>query len=253
VIEDGFAREVLAGCSLFSAVDASALEACLAAVRTRRFRRDEIVFHQGDPGDALHVIARGSVKIVLPSPDAAEPAILATLGPGEFFGEVALLDRQPHSASVIALAPTQTLALARADFERLFETQPGLRWALLTSLAGEIRRLTWHVESLHFLDLRERLARRIAGLVALAPGSRPDGGEVRLDWPYTQSEVAGMIGGSRESVNRLLAELVAQGVIRFERDVLVVPDPARLTAGDASPARTAHPRPPRPRARAARA
>ena len=104
MFDETFARGALARCVLFEGVDLDAMDACLACLRVRRFRRDETVFHQGDPGDALHVIASGSVKVVLPSPDAGEPAILATLGPGDFFGELALLDGDPHSASVIALS-----------------------------------------------------------------------------------------------------------------------------------------------------
>jgi CRP/FNR family transcriptional regulator, cyclic AMP receptor protein len=225
VIDEGFARRALAACVLFDAVDAEAMAACIACLRNRRFRREETVFHQGDPGDALYVLATGRVKIVLPAPAAGEPAILATLGPGDFFGELALLDGEPHSASAVALEPVETLMLARADFERLFESQPGLRRALVGSLARELRRLTGHVESLHFLDLRERLAQRLWELA----GSPAGDGEVRIDWPYTQSELAGMVGGSRESVNRLLADLAARGLIRFERDALVIPDHERLT------------------------
>jgi CRP/FNR family transcriptional regulator/CRP/FNR family cyclic AMP-dependent transcriptional regulator len=230
VFDETFARGALARCVLFEGVDLDAMEACLACLRVRRFRRDETVFHQGDPGDALHVIASGFVKVVLPSPEAGEPAILATLGPGEFFGELALLDGDPHSASVIALEPTETLVLGRADFERLFETQPGLRRALVASLARHLRRLTGHVEALHFLDLRERLALRIAELATAETGDRGTSrsGEARLDRHYTQSELAGMVGGSRESVNRILAEFVTRGLIRIERDALVVPDVGRL-------------------------
>jgi CRP/FNR family transcriptional regulator/CRP/FNR family cyclic AMP-dependent transcriptional regulator len=230
VFDETFARGALAGCVLFEGVDLDAMDACLACLRVRHFRRDETVFHQGDAGDALHVIASGAVKVVLPSPDAGEPAILAALGPGDFFGELALLDGDPHSASVIALEPTETLVLGRADFERLFETEPGLRRALVTSLARHLRRLTGHVEALHFLDLRERLALRIAELAGDEAGEAGASrtGEVRLDRHYTQSELAGMVGGSRESVNRILAEFVARGLIRFERDTLVVPDIGRL-------------------------
>jgi CRP-like cAMP-binding protein len=225
VIDEGFARRALTACVLFDAVDMEAMDACIGCLRGRRFRRDETIFHQGDPGDALHVIASGRVKIVLPAPDAGEPAILVALGPGDFFGELALLDGEPHSASAVALEPVETLMLGRADFERLFESQPGLRRALVASLARELRRLTGHVEALHFLDLRERLAQRLRELAG-----RPEGtGEVRIDWPYTQSELAGMVGGSRESVNRLLADLAVRGLIRFERDALLIPDLGRLT------------------------
>ncbi len=194
-------------------------------MRLRRFRRDQTIFHQGDPGDALFVIASGMVKVVLPSPDAGEPAILATLGPGDFFGELAMLDGEPHSATVITLEPVETLVLGRVDFEVLFEREPGLWRALVASLARELRRLTGHVEAMHFLDMRERLAMQIASLAGPADA---DGG-ARLDRRYTQSELAGMVGGSRESVNRILAEFVARGLVRYDRECLVVPDLGRLT------------------------
>lgn len=231
MFDQSIARQALGRCVLFQGIDPDALEACVACLRIRRFRRDETVFHQGDPGDALHVIVGGAVKVVLPAPDATESAILATLGPGDFFGELALLDGEPHSASVIALDPTETLVLRRADFERLFETQPGLRRALVASLTGELRRLTDHVEALHFLGLRQRLARRVLALAGIGgPGTDPRATGVRVDWPYTQAELAGMVGGSRETVNRLLAEFVAAGLVRFERETLVIPDPGRLLA-----------------------
>jgi len=224
MIDEGLAREALGRCVLFARLGDEALAACIDRMRSRRFRRDQTVFHQGDPGDALFVIATGSVKVVLPSPDAAEPAILATLGPGDFFGELAMLDGEPHSATVITLEATETLVLGRADFEVLFEREPDLWRALVGSLARELRRLTGHVEALHFLDLRERLAQQLASLA----GAADAGGEGRLDRRYTQSELAGMVGGSRESVNRLLAEFVARGLVRFERDIMVIPDLGRL-------------------------
>ena len=228
MIDEDFAREALEGCVLFQHVDVQGLDACLACLRLRRFKRDETVFHQGDPGDALYIVASGRVKVVLPSPDASEGAILATLARGQFFGELAMLDGQPHSADVVAIEPTETLVLGRVDFERLFESEPSIRRSLVLALARELRRLTDHVEALHFLDLPQRLAQRIAELALASPDARP-GTEVRLDWPYTQAELAGMVGGSRESVNRLLADFVGRGLIRFERDILVVPDAGRLT------------------------
>lgn len=231
MVDAQVARDALRRCVLFCRVADADLDACVDSLRARRFRRDETVFHQGDPGDALHVVVRGTVKILLPTPGGGEPAILATLGPGAFFGELALLDDEPRSASAVALEPTETLVLGRAAFDHLLETAPSLRHALLAALAGELRRLTDHVEGLHFLDLSSRLARRIADLVAASPErtAGPDT-EVRVPWPYTQAELAGMIGGSRESVNRILTDFTGRGFLRLERDVLVVADPAALEA-----------------------
>ena len=225
-IETDFAIGALRRCALFGRVDDGSLAMCAATLRVRRFRRGDTIFHQGDPGDSLFIIESGSVKIVLPSPEGEEGAIIATLGRGDFFGELALLDGAPRSATAIAVELTETLALRREAFETLVDTQPALRRALFAGLAAELRRLTGHVEELHFLDLPGRLAAR---LVRLAREQQPDAhGEVRLDWPYTQSDLASMIGGTRQTVNRLLSDFVAQGLIRFEKESIVIPDLDRL-------------------------
>ena len=173
-------------------------------------------------------MASGAVKILLPAEDGTEPAILTTIGPGGFFGELTLLDGGPRSATAVALEPVTAQVLRRDAFDRLIDGEPALRRTLLAALAAEIRRLTLQVEDLHFLDLPSRLARAI--LRAISVDGAPPAGEARLPWPYTQSELAGMIGGSRQSVNRLLADFVDDGLLRFEGDTLVVPDPERLAA-----------------------
>ncbi len=221
-----FATEALRRCRLFARVDPESLAVCAASLRVRRYRRSETVFHQGDPGDSLYIVESGSVKIVLPSPEGEEGAIIATLGRGEFFGELALLDGAPHSATAVAIEPTQALVLRRETFDELIETQPALRRALFAGLAGELRRLTDHVEDLYFLDLPGRLA---SSLVRRARQRNPgNANNVRLEWPFTQSELAAMVGGTRQSVNRLLADLSARGLIRIEGDSLVIPDVDRL-------------------------
>lgn len=225
-VETAFALEALRRCALFALVDDASLEMCAASLRVRRFRRNETIFHQGDPGDSLFIIESGAVKIVLPSPEGEEGAIIATLGRGDFFGELALLDDAPRSATAISVEATETLALRRDAFHLLIGTEPALRRALFAGLAAELRRLTGHVEELHFLDLPGRLASR---LVRLAREQQPGAsGEVRLSWPYTQSDLAAMIGGTRQTVNRLLSDFVAQGLIRLDRDSLVIPDLERL-------------------------
>src|SRR5205814_1740963 len=144
--DDATASEALRASGLFGAADAAAIDALVRVLRIRRFRRGETIFHQGDPGDALFVLASGSVKVVLPSDEGAEPAIVAILGAGEFFGELAILDGAPHSATIVAVEATETLVLHRDAFLDLIDRDAGLRRALLASLAAEIRRLTGHVE-----------------------------------------------------------------------------------------------------------
>jgi CRP/FNR family cyclic AMP-dependent transcriptional regulator len=220
------AAGALRRCPLFSRVDDETLLRCTASLRVRRYRRNETIFHQGDPGDSLYVIESGAVKIVLPDPEGEEGAIIATLGPGDFFGELALLDGEEHSATAVALEATEAQVLRRDAFDRLVDEDPNLRRALFAGLVGELRRLTQHVGELHFLNLPGRLALRI---VRMARDTEPGAsGEIRLSWPFSQSELAAMIGGTRQTVNRLLADFAAEGLIRIEKETLVIPDLERL-------------------------
>ncbi len=225
-VEVEFAIESLRRSPLFAQVDDRALEACAASLSVRRHRRGETIFHQGDPGHALFIIESGAVKIVLPSPEGDEGAIIATLARGDFFGELALLDGAPHSATAVAIEPTQTLVLAREQFEQLIATEAGMRQALFAGIVAELRRLTAHVEELTFLDLPSRLAKRLVRLAREADPSAT--GEVRLAWPYTQTDLAAMIGGTRQTVNRLLTDLSSRGLVYFEKDVAVIPSLERL-------------------------
>jgi CRP/FNR family cyclic AMP-dependent transcriptional regulator len=220
------AAEALRRCMLFSRVDDETLARCIDSLRSRRYRRNETIFHQGDRGDSLYVIQSGAVKIVLPDPEGEEGAIIATLGPGDFFGELALLDGEEHSATAIALEPSEALVLRRETFDRLVDEDPNLRRALFAGLVGELRRLTYHVGELHFLNLPGRLARRIVRMAREADPAAV--GEVHLSWPFSQSELAAMIGGTRQTVNRLLADFAAEGLIRIEKETLVVTDLDRL-------------------------
>ena len=217
-------------CALFAHVDDAGLRVLAGLMRPRRFRRNEVIFHQQDVGDSLHIVVDGGVKIVLPSQEGEE-AIIASLKPGDFFGELALLDGGPRSTTATALEPTETLALPRDQFLRLLPEDPRLVTALLKALAGELRRLTGHVEELHFLDLAGRLTMRLVRLVRdIDPTAH---GRVELDWPFTQSDLAAMIGGTRQSVNKLLSGLVEEGMLQIDRETLVITDLAALEARSA--------------------
>jgi len=205
---------------LFERADEVALGDIARRLQRRRFRRHEIIFHQGDPGDSLHIVSSGAVKIVLPSLEGEE-AIIATLRSGDFFGELALLDGAPRSATAVAVEPSETWTLSRELLRSLLEHDASLRDSLLAGVARELRRITGHVQELHFLDLAGRLASRLARLAREADA---DANEVRLDWPYTQSDLASMIGGTRQSVNKLLSVLVERGLVVIEKDTLLIPD-----------------------------
>lgn len=212
-------------CALFVDCEPDALRDIVGHLTRRRYRRGEVIFHEGDPGDALHVISSGAVKIVLQSTEGDE-AIIATVREGDFFGELALLDGEPRSATAVAIEATETATLPRDVFRGLLDAHPDLRDALLTGLAGELRRLTGHAEELHVLDLAGRLAARLVRLAGDAVPS--DDGSVTLDWPYTQTDLAGMIGGTRQSVNRLLSGLIDEGLLSVDREQLIITDLERL-------------------------
>ena len=224
-IDDRAAVQALRGCPLFAPCPEPVLADVGRRLRRRHFRRNEVIFHQGDPGDALHVITGGAVKILLPSAEGDE-AIIATLRPGDFFGELSLLDGRPRSATATTVEPSETLSLPRDVFRELVQQHPELRDALFAALAGLLRRITKHVEELHFLDLAGRLAARLSELARQShPGTTRD---IELDWPYTQSDLAAMIGGTRQSVNKLLSELVVAGLVVMERDTILIPSVAAL-------------------------
>src|SRR5215210_5401965 len=129
-MDQNLAVTALAKCPLFAHASAQTLQSVAGTLRRRRFRRNEVIFHQGDPGDSLHIVSAGAVKIVLPSAEGEE-AIIATLREGDFFGELALLDGAPRSATATALEPSETLVLPRSVFNESLDAVPGLRDALL--------------------------------------------------------------------------------------------------------------------------
>jgi CRP-like cAMP-binding protein len=215
--------DALAAVPLFAGLDEEGLASLVRGMRVRRFRRAETVFHLGDPGDALFIVMSGSIKITLPA-DTGDEAILATLRPGDFFGELALLDGAPRSATAVAIEPTETYILARERFRELIATEPVMREALLATMAAEVRRLTHHVEELHFLDITGRLASRLARLAGEGGATRLADGAIRLPGPLTQGDLAAMIGCTRQSVNKLLGLFTDDGLIRLERDRIVILD-----------------------------
>jgi CRP/FNR family transcriptional regulator, cyclic AMP receptor protein len=212
----------LAAVPFFAGLDADALQRVAGGMRSRRFRRGEVIFHVDDPGDALFIIVSGEVKIWLPS-EAGDEAILVRLRPGDVFGELALLDGAPRSATATALSATETVVLPRDKFRDLISSEPAVRDALLASLALELRRLTTHVEELHFLDITGRLAACLVRLASDGGTTLPDGA-IRLRTSLTQGDLASMVGSTRQSVNKLLGQFAADGLLRLERDAIVLTD-----------------------------
>lgn len=192
---------------------------------TRRYRSGEVIYHVGDPADALFIVDTGFVKIGVPSETGRE-AFLAMCGPGEYFGELALLDGAPRPSTAQTMEPTRALLLGRDRFRGLL-AEPSVRDTLFVGMATQLRRLTAQLEEMHFLDVEGRLAARLAFLVA-AVGDAQGDGSLRLHVSLSQGDLAAMVGCTRQSVNKLLGQFAEDGVVRLDRDQIVVTDPGRL-------------------------
>ena len=225
--EDGraagdWATPLLAG---LSTADAQALAACGGI---RRFRAGAFIAREGEAGDALHTVLRGSVRIVM-TDAAGEEATLTVLGPGDSFGELSLLDGRPRSASAVAAESTRTLAVTRGDFHAWLGERPGAAAALLEALSLRLRQTDALLADFSFCDLRQRLARRLLALGEAqgrgqGAGDAAGQAQVRL----TQSVLASMLGVSREHVNKELRAFAEAGWVRLGRGSLTLVDEGAL-------------------------
>lgn len=194
----------------------------LAAARLRRFARGEVVFHEGDPGDTLHLISKGRVAVRVTTP-LGDTATLAILGAGAFFGELALVSTETHrSSSVVALEKTETLSVSLEDFENLQRAHPSVGRFLIAILAAQIRRLSDQVLDALYVGADQRVLRRLSELAAIY--AAPDDTVI----PLTQEDLATLAGTSRATVNRVLGEAEKDGLVSISRMKIHVLDPATL-------------------------
>jgi CRP/FNR family cyclic AMP-dependent transcriptional regulator len=203
-------RELLPRSPLFAELAPAELEAIERTAERRDFARDEVIFAMHEPPDGLYVIADGRVKVCV-STETGKEIILATLGPGQFFGEMALLDNEPRSASVVAQLPTTAYRLHRQDFDRLLDVHPGISRKLLRELSIRLRRANEKMESLVTLDVVGRLARYFIDL-ARQHGQILGNGWVAVRRP-THQDIANSVGTSRETVTRLMNDLEQRGLV----------------------------------------
>ncbi|MCU1392013.1 MAG: Crp/Fnr family transcriptional regulator [Ilumatobacteraceae bacterium] len=182
------------------------------AVR-RRYRKGDTVFHAGDQGDSMHLIAKGRVAIQVVTL-TGDTATLNVLRVGETFGELALLSGALRSASVVALEPLETLALSSRDVNDLREANPAVQRFLIEVLADQVARLTRLVMEAHFVSAEQRVVRRLADATRLFADA-PD--ERSRTVPLTQEQLAGMAGTTRPTANRVLQDLVGLGIVAIGR------------------------------------
>lgn len=210
---------------MFASLPEADLQALVPLLREKRVAKGGMILLQGDPGDALFLVASGQVKVVLIGEDGRE-VILSVLGPGAFFGELALLDDEPRSAHVVAMADTTLYQLRREDFQSRLRTSPEAGIAVLRELSRRLRRANTAIGSLALRDVAGRIAHLLLDLAAEEGGSR-------ITRRLTHATIAQMVGASRETVSRALSDYAAAGVLRMSRREIVLLDrPALETAAD---------------------
>lgn len=171
-----------------------------------------VLFREGDPGESLFVLGDGLLKVSVRSP-AGDELVLRTLDPPDVFGELSMIDGEPRSTTITAIEPSVIWELDRATLLELMREHPQLMDSLLRWLGVYVRTLTEQTSDLVFLDLQGRVAKLLLRL-AVERGERSvEGGDVALDLPMTQSDLAAMVGGSRQSVNQILRAFERRGYL----------------------------------------
>lgn len=216
---------LLAGIPIFSGLNQHEIEALALSARRQAFRPDEVICQQGDPGHTLFVIVAGLVRIVLPSFEGQE-AVLVLLQPGEFFGELSLIDGEPRSASAVSMGATDVIVLYRDDFLSFLESHPHAAVAVMSVLCSRLRHTDDLVADAIFLDTRTRLGKKLVEL-SESFGEKVTGG-VQIALRLRQQDLANMVGANRESVNRYLSAMESQGLIRMERQRITLLKPQEL-------------------------
>ena len=217
--------EVLAKVPLFAGLPEEERERLGALLRARRYARGEVIFLEGDRGTALCLIAEGRIRIQLTGTDGREVTI-NHYGPGEIFGEMALLDGEPRSADAIAQEASRVFWLQREDFAAFLDSHPRAAMTMLASLSRRLRHTTRVVQDATFRDVPARLARVLLDMAA-RNGQVLEGG-IRIENRLTQSELAAMVGASRETVNRALRVFEQQGLIEPGGNRILIAQPERL-------------------------
>jgi CRP/FNR family cyclic AMP-dependent transcriptional regulator len=203
---------------LFADLPPEDVRRLLAIARRRTFARGEIVFHRGDPANALHLIVAGRFAVAITTP-LGETAMLAVRGAGDAFGELALVSGEAvRSATVAALEPAETRSVLRDDFARLRRDHPQVDAVIAAILAERVRRLSEQVTEAYYLPAEARVLRRLRDLAELYGGAVP----------LPQEALAELAGTSRATVNRVLRDQQARGVVRLSRANIVVLEPERL-------------------------
>ena len=212
-------RNLLSQIPLFADLEPAEIDLLYRLVKSRVYPKAAMILQEDDPGDALFMIVSGRAKVVHLSEEGRE-IILDILGQGDFFGEMALLDQEPRSANVIAVEPIELLVLERSAFLDQVEREPKIAIKMLIELSRRLRRADEKIQDLVLLDVYGRVARTLLRLARLQ-GKPLEDGFIITRRP-THQELADMVGASRETVSRVLADLTRRGVVRNSGRMLII-------------------------------
>jgi len=217
--------------ALFSGLTDSEMKAISDMAVTRRFPKNTLMICEGDTSDSLYVVLSGKVKVFLSDEDGKE-VTLNIQGEGEYFGELAILDEAPRSASVMTTEATKLAILSKSAFEKCMEKHPSIGLTVMHGMARRLRDLTENVRSLALMDVYGRVARL---LLELSESSGDSTGKKEDDNPdddtseqkvitqkLTQRDIASMVGASREMVSRILRDLSLGGYITIENKIITI-------------------------------
>jgi len=215
-------QELLRTVPIFSELSEADIAALARLTSRRTCPKDTVVFFENEEGDSFFCIVAGRIKVTILGDDGRE-VILSVLGRGDFFGEMALLDNEPRSATAIAVEDTELLSLHRNDFQSVLSDNRSIMSALIKILTARLRRANHQISTLALLDVYGRVARVIVD-TARDEGKRLKDGRIAFR-RATHQEIANRIGTTRETVTRMLKDLERQGLIHIDgKEVVVQPD-----------------------------
>jgi CRP/FNR family transcriptional regulator, cyclic AMP receptor protein len=200
---------------LFSCLSDADMQAISSLAVTRSFPKNTLVICEGDTSNSLYVVLSGKVKVFL-SDEEGKEVTLNLQGAGEYFGELAILDEAPRSASVMTVEDTKLAILSKTAFEKCMGQHPTIALTVMRGLARRLRELTENVRSLALMDVYGRVARLLLEM------SEEENGKNVIKQRLTQRDIASMVGASREMVSRILRDLTTGGYISIENKIITL-------------------------------
>jgi CRP-like cAMP-binding protein len=210
---------------IFSGLDDAAATSLRASMSLVKLRKGQALFKEGDDGDHLFIVSNGKVKLGTKSPDGREN-LLMILGPGDMFGDLSLFDSGPRTATATAVTDTKLLSLGQDKVIPWVKEHPEVSLHLLARLASRLRRTNEVVGDLVFSDVPGRVAKALIDLGVKFGDKREEGLFVNHD--LTQEELAQLVGASRETVNKALADFAQRGWLRLEARAVMILDYERM-------------------------